>query len=248
MQKQPGEHDALPAFFHFRTKRRRDSLMDMNKLYRTFLAAGFAVAAMAAVGCSQVDENHKKFVKDNRGQFDVMRLQLTYEVAAEQYKTGELDKCRETLKSALAVPTPYAPMHVLAGKLEMEGDHGNLETAAVELKKAVEINGEDPEPYYLLGVVYQRWQKFETACGYYQQAVDHKSSEASYVLAVAEMKMTLGQLDDAQQLLEDKMLYFEQSGAMHIALAKIATLKGDHAAAAKHLRDATLLLPEDQNV
>src|SRR4051812_19424699 len=87
----------LPAFFQFKSKKRRDSTMDMTKLYRTFLAAGFAAAALTTVGCNQIDENHKKFVKDNRGQFDVMRLQLTYEVAAEQYKTGELDKCRETL-------------------------------------------------------------------------------------------------------------------------------------------------------
>jgi tetratricopeptide (TPR) repeat protein len=169
-----------------------------------------------------------------------------YQVAEQQYKVGDLAKCRESLKSALAVPTPYAPMHVLAARVELEG--GSLDVAATQLKEALTIDGSKAEPLYLLGVVYQRWQKFETACDYYQQACDKSPSEALYVLAVAEMRITLGQLDQARQFLEDKAVYFEQSAAMRVALARIAVLQHDPTAAARYYRDASLLLPEDKNL
>jgi len=205
------------------------------------MLSAVAVAALAACAAE-----HQKFVEPAAKDFDRQRLDIMYQVAEQQYKVGDLAKCRESVKAALAVKTPYAPMHVLAARVEIEG--GNLDVAASELKKALAIDGTKAEPLYLLGVVYQRWQKFDTACDYYQQACEKNAGEALYVLAVAEMRITLGQLGQAKQFLEDKMLYFEQSASMRIALARIATLQGDAAAASRHYRDATLLLPEDKNL
>ncbi len=42
--------------------------------------------------------------------------------------------------------------------------------------------------------------------------------------------------------------YFEQTAAVRIALARIASLKGDFLVASKHYREAFLLLPDDQNL
>jgi len=216
-----------------------------HKMTIGVLLAVLTAGAMA--GCdAALDKGHQEFTEQSRAAFDRQRLDIMYQVAEQQYRVGELDKCRESLKNALAVPTPYAPMHVLAARVELEG--GNLDVAATHLKKALEIDATKAEPLYLLGLVYQRWQKFDTACDYYQQACDKNPGEALYVLAVAEMRITLGQLDEAKQFLEDKMLYFEQSASMRIALARIATLQGDPAAASRHYRDATLLLPEDKNL
>ena len=88
----------------------------------------------------------------------------------------------------------------------------------------------------------------EVAEDYYEQAWDHKATEPRYMLAVVEMQITEGKLDDAQKLLESKMDYFEQSAALRIALARIAALKGDYVAASRHYRDAYLLLPDDEGV
>ncbi len=216
-----------------------------NKLYRTLLAAGIA-AALAGCDTAMQRAEHEKFLARDQSNFNRQRLDIMYQVAEQQYKVGEFDKCRESLKTALAVTTPYAPTHVLAARVELEG--GSLEVAATQLKEALAIDAAKAEPLYLLGVVYQRWQKFDTASDYYQQACAKNPGEALYVLAVAEMRMTLGQLDEARQLLEDKMAYFEQSAAMRIALARIAVLQGDAPLAARMYRDATLLLPEDKNL
>jgi tetratricopeptide (TPR) repeat protein len=204
-----------------------------------------AVIATFLAGCN-VDQEHAKFVKEERSNFELHRLGIVYQVAEQQYKVGDMAKCRESVKAALTVTTPFAPLHVLAAKVELEG--GSLEVAANQLKEAIKIDAGKAEPYYLLGVVYQRWQNFEAARDYYEQACAKNSDEALYVLAVAEMRMTLGQLDEARQLLEDKCAFFEQSAAMRMALAHIAILQNDPAAAARYYHDATLLLPEDKNL
>jgi tetratricopeptide (TPR) repeat protein len=210
----------------------------------TLLLAGLTAALMA--GCDAIDASHREFVEKQKVIFDRQKLDIVCQVAEQQYKVGDLAKCRESLKPALGASTPYAPIHVLAARVELEG--GSLELAASELKTALAIDSSDAEPLYLLGVVYQRWQKYDTACDYYQQACDKKPSEALYVLAVAEMRITLGQLDKARQTLEDKAVYFEQSAAIRVALARIAELQHDTAAAARYYRDASLLLPEDKNL
>ena len=221
--------------------------MRTNNFYRTLVVAAVSAVMLGVSGCDQLTREHNKFVETDKKQWNKTRLEFMYEVAEQDYKVGDYDKCREKLKEALAVDAPYAPIHVLAAKVDLE-EEGNLEDASTQLKKAIEINAADAEPYYLLGVVYQRWQKWETAEDYYQQASTRKPSEALYVLAVAEVKISLGQLDEAKQMLEDKEMYFEQSAAMRIALARIASLQGEHEAAVKHLRDATLLSPEDKNI
>ena len=64
------------------------------------------------------------------------------------------------------------------------------------------------------------------------------------MLALVEMKISLGKLDEAKKILQDKEVYFEQSAALRIALARIAELQNDHAAACKYYRDAVILMPE----
>lgn len=210
--------------------------------YRTFAAVAVAGALMAG-GCAQ---EHKKFAEPAKQDWEKAQLGIMYQVAEQEYKVGDYDKCRDSLAKMLQVTAPFEPSHVLMAKVDLEG--GSLDDAASQLKKASEITPSDPEPYYLLGVVYQRWQKFDTAADYYQQAAAKKPDQAIYVLAVAEMKISLGQLDDARQYLLDKIMYFDQSAAMRVALARIAALKGDAAQSARYYRDATLLVPEDKNI
>jgi tetratricopeptide (TPR) repeat protein len=216
---------------------------------RSHVAAALLLAGLAGSalpGCDLLDASHREFVEKQKQIFDRQKLDIVYQVAEQQYKVGDLTKCRETLKPALATSTPHARIRVLSARVELEG--GSLELAAEELKTALAIDPNQAEPLYLLGVVYQRWQKFDTACDFYQQACEKNPQEALYVLAVAEMRITLGQLDKARQLLETKKVYFEQSAAMRVALARIAELQHDPVAASRYYRDASLLVPEDKNI
>ena len=51
-----------------------------------------------------------------------------------------------------------SPLDVLAAKVEIE--KGNLDIAYTHLKNAQLMDANNPEAFYLMGVVYQRWQKY----------------------------------------------------------------------------------------
>ncbi len=191
--------------------------MSRIKLYRTLAAAVVSGAVVLFVGCSDATKSQQTMKAEQYNRWNMTRVGIMCQLAEQQYAVGDYDKCRKTIEEAMALKAAYAPLHTLAGKVELE--KGSLELAAAHLKDAARIDPNSPEPFYLLGVVYQRWQNADTAADYYQQAWDRKQGEARYMLAVVEMKITTGHLDDAQKILESKLVYFEQSAAVRIALA-----------------------------
>lgn len=220
----------------------------MSQLISYRSLAGAAVLAVACTlgACGDMAKPHETMTRERYNHWDLSRVAITYQLAEQQYKVGDYDKCRATCADGFAVKRDFAPLHVLIAKVDLE--KGTLESAADHLKEALRINPADAEPYYLLGVVFQRWQNAEAAHDYYQQAWDHKIGEGRYMLAVIEMKITLGRIEEAQKLLEDRLVYFEQTAAIRVALARIATLKSDYPAACRYYRDALLLQPDDAAV
>ena len=189
-----------------------------NSFYRTLSNRTICALLGAALICSGCAAEHKKFATPAKQDWEKAQLGIMYQVAEQEYKVGDYDKCRDGLAKMLEVKASFAPMHILMAKVDLEG--GSLDDAASQLKTAAAIAPNDPEPYYLLGVVYQRWQKFDTAADYYDQAAAKKPDQANYVLASVEMKISLGQLDEARQYLLDKVMYFDQSAAIRVALVK----------------------------
>jgi len=219
--------------------------MSKMPLYRTLILSGAVLGVLAFTGCGSQDQ-HETLKVQQMNRWNMTRIGILYQLAEQQYKVGDYDKCTDTLKDAFALKANFAPIYILAARVQIE--KGNLETASDDLNTAIRIDANDPEPYYLLGVLYQRWQKPEVACDYYNQAWSRKADEARYMLAMVEMEISLGRLDEAQNTLESKLVYFEQSAALRVALARIATLKNDFATASKCYREAVTLMPEDKNL
>ncbi len=208
-----------------------------------------AVALLAPLnGCSSssTPKEHQTMNQEQSNRWNATRVAVMLQLATQQYQVGDYDKCRDTLQQGFAMNYPCAALHTLAARVELE--KGSLEVANTHLKLAVQLDAADPEPYYLLGVLYQRWQNNQTAHDYYNLAWQKKPSEAIYLLAVVEMEMAMGKYDDAQRLLEDKVIYFEQSAAVRAALAKIYTMKGQFDLASKFYREATVLSPDDASL
>ena len=214
--------------------------------YRSLILSAAVSGVLALTGCGSMNQNHQTAHERGTTNWNMARIAIMYQLAETQYKVGDYDKCVDTLREAFATKAPFAPMYILAAKVDIE--RGNLEPAANQLNAAIRINSADPEPFYLLGVIHQRWQKPEAACDYYNQAWSKKADEVRYLLAVIEMQITLGRLDQAQATLESKIVYFEQTAAVRVALARIASLKNDYVAASKYYRDAVILTPDDNNL
>lgn len=214
--------------------------------YRTFVLASLAATAIFGLSACGPLTHHETIKEEQTNRWNQTRIGVLQQLAQQQYQVGDYDKCKETLTQAYRLNFPYAPIEILAARVDLE--KGSLESASAHLQTAIQLDVNNPEPYYLLGVVYQRWQNSQTAHDYYHLAFEKKPTEARYLLAVAEMKITLGQHDEAQKLLEDKLVYFEQTAAIRVALGKLYTLKGDHAAACKFYREASLLSTDDQSI
>lgn len=218
--------------------------MSRSKLYRSCLVLAFAAVGLLA-GC-ETGKKHVTIKKEQTDRWNLTRIAVMYQLAKQQYEVGDYEKCKQTLADCARMDTPFAGIHTLSAKVDIE--KGSLEPAATSLAEAIRINQADPEPYYLMGVIYQRWQKPEVAADFYAKAFEKKPGDPLYLLAIVEMKITLGQLDDAKKLLQDKLIYFEQTAAIRVALARIASLQGEKDDACKYYRDAVMLMPEDQAV
>lgn len=220
--------------------------MTVPNFYRTLLTGVLALPVLALLPACDSTDRHQTMKAQQQEHWNQTRIAVLFQLAQQQYEVGDYDKARDTLKQALAVNTPSAPLRTLAAKVELE--KGSLNVASDHLKIAIQIDANYVEAYYLQGVVYQRWQNIQAAHDYYLLAWEKKPTEVRYLLALAEMKITLNQLADAQKLLEEKSVYFEQTAAVRVALARLYSLEGNHAKAIAYYRDATLLAPEDNTV
>src|SRR6185295_13904497 len=79
------------------------------------------VVATASTGCEKLlKDEHAKNVKKGDETWSKAKQAIQYEVALQQYKVGDYDKCRETLRTALGTASPTAAILTLAAKIEME--------------------------------------------------------------------------------------------------------------------------------
>ena len=122
---------------------------------------------------------------------------------------GNLDKCRGTLNDALKLMPNSEPLHVLSARVAIE--QGQPEFAERELEVARQLAPADSEPYYLSGVVYQRWQKLETAYDFYGQAA---------VRSPAELVLRAGAVRDACGPGPDERCIASAAGTRHLFRAQ----------------------------
>ena len=172
------------------------------------------------------------------------RATVLYSLALDQYKAHDFDKCKETLAQAMKITSDGAPLHTLSAKVAIE--QGQLELAEKELELARKFDPRDPEPHYLSGVVYQRWQKPVTALEFYKLAAERAPAELPYVLAQSEMLVALDRVPDALALLQAKVAYFENSGAIRDAVGQLLVQSGRYVEAIDIFRQAAILSEEGQ--
>jgi len=207
-----------------------------------FSALTFALILAAAAGC----QNKDKQTEEAQERWNNTRATIMLGVAQDQYKAQDFDKCRETVTKALRMAPDSPQLHVLAAKVEIE--QGHLELAEKELETARKFGPAEPEPYYLSGVIYQRWQKPQTALDFYHQAAQRAPAELSYVLAEGEMLVALDRVSEALTLLQSKVAYFENSPAIRDAVGQLLVQTGRYADAIRMFRQASILSEKDDGI
>jgi tetratricopeptide (TPR) repeat protein len=199
------------------------------------------VLVAAMVGCAGTHQKTQREAAQK--QWNGARASVLYGLAKDQYSTGNFDKARQTVDEGLKLDPNNEPMHVLAAKLAIE--QGQLEAAEIDLKEAQKLKPKDAEPDYLMGVVYQRWQKPDAALQCYLQASDKAPAELAYIMARAEMLVAMDRQKEALALLQEKVVYFEHSPVIRDAVGQLLMQMGRTAEAVDMFRSASILATDD---
>lgn len=208
----------------------------MQKRNLWCVVATALVLSLAAAGCQNAKQKNSK---EATGRWNRARANVLCSLAKDQYKAGSFDKCRKTLTDALKMDPTNAQLRVISGKLALE--QGQLELAERELEAARKFAPNEPEGYYLAGVIHQRWQKPDRAYEYYTAASDKAPSELSYLMARAEMLVEMDRSPEALDLLQSKVVYFENSAAIRDAVGQLFMETRRYHEAVDMFRQASLL-------
>jgi Tfp pilus assembly protein PilF len=204
--------------------------------------AAASVALTTGGGCAQ--QKKGQTIKEKaEAQWNGARASVMLSLAQDQYKAGNFDKCRTTLDEAMRLMPESVPMRVLSARVAIE--QGQLERADKELEIARAKAPHDAEAQYLSGVVCQRWQKTQAAHDYYQAAVERAPTELAYLMAQSEMLVMTDRSEEALQLLQARVVFFEHSAGIRDAVARLLLSKQQYKEAADLFRQATILTPEE---
>jgi len=195
---------------------------------------------MMLLGCTQTHRESKSAAMDR---WTKARAGIIYGLAVQQFEAGELKKASRTINKALSIEPDSPKYNVLAARVALE--NGELERAYRHLELAMSAENPGSDVHYYVGVVMQRWQKYERALAAYNKAFDAEPDNVAHLLAVVEMLVKLDRSDEAVARLKEKASYFEHNADLRLALGRILLKQRRVKAALDQFREAYLLAPDD---
>jgi len=212
------------------------------------LSLGFGLA-----GCSTDGSLHEEY-EAGLSNWNALKSSIALEMAEDYFNSGQLALAQRTVEEAMANDVDNPRLWVMAGRIALE--NSELETAYRRLDRAIELadglegytRKQQAEPYYIQGIVDQRWQRYDSAMDRYTLAYERDPENVSYFLARVEMLMELSRLDEAVAELEDKANYYDQNPTVRALLGHVYRRQGNNAQAAIWFRQASMLAPEDMKL
>jgi tetratricopeptide (TPR) repeat protein len=216
-------------------------------LTRLLPAAIFTIVVIAVSGCASSNAPKQPTQTEAAtAQWNDARASVLDGLAEDQFKTGNFEKSRLTIDEAIRLEPKNASFRILSAKLGIE--QGELELAERELTSARALDPRLAEADYYSGVICQRWQQPDAAADFYQSASEKNPGELAYVLAHAEMLVSMNRRTEAIALLQEKMSFFEHSASIRDAVGELLVQDGQYARAVDTLQEATVLDSDDLSI
>ena len=189
--------------------------MTQNRRKNAAALAGLLVLWVA--GCETPTSKQTHNAAKER--WNATRSGVLYSLAKQQFETGDLDKAEKTILQAMQTSPERAEHYELAARIQLE--RGQLERAFRLLETAIGYDAKRADSHYLLGVVYERWQRHEAALSAYERAYELRPDDVGGLLAASDILVKLDRLDEAIQRLEEKAIYFENNAALRVELGQM---------------------------
>lgn len=212
-----------------------------------WVATAAVLAVIGMTGCTpQKSEGHKQAVNAANERWRETRSAQVIQMAQQYFDTGDLERAETELLEAVSIDPENAGLHLLAGRVALE--RGNLERSFSRFDNAITFDPKLAEARYCQGIVLQRWRKFDRALARYREAYDLVPDSVPYLLAVSEMLVATNRLDEAIALVESKLIYFENSASVRMAMGQLYAAGSQFGRAADMFREASMLKPGDAAV
>lgn len=221
-----------------------------DSLYRSVLITLVLGLSSGLGGCVGHGVHTTKFKEEATARMNMVKAGTLWDMANQQYQSGDLDKALESVDSSLALNPNVAKSHALKGRILLELNRA--EPALESLDAAIKLDAKLTEAHYFRGVVLERVERFDAALESYVQAGALDRSNPQYAVAAAEMLIHLNRLDEARDLLDppagsDAPSFKHNAGARQ-TLGHIAQIRGELTAAVRYFKDACTLAPGDASL
>ena len=211
----------------------------------TSIALSFACFA---AGCSAFETSFLRRhasdtpKEDAKRRWNDLRGNARLQLAQRHLEAGRLDDAENELNAAMATSQDGPAVFILAARIHLE--RGQLAEAR-EAIAAARSRIDDPEIDYLEGVLEQRYGNIDAALLAYTHASDKAPLAPDYIMARAEMLVTLGRPRVALELMTSRMRDFDRNVPMRSLAARIARTLDAKETAVKFAREAARMSDND---
>ncbi len=193
-----------------------------------------AIVLGVLTGCQQQDPKaHKKEVL--KKWYDA-RAEVLCGLGNEQLKVGQLENAAKAANESLAMDKDCIRARVLLGKVFIE--QGQYTSAVRELTAAREAEPAVAEVHYLLGVAQEKSGDLEGALDSYRKALELDSSSTDPILAIGEVLVGMGQVDEALAYIEQNMTVAPNQPGIYELAGRLAEMLGDYDKAEHYCQSA----------
>lgn len=211
-------------------------------MLRKTIAMTVIIVCLGSVGCESHLENKKLAEK----RWEKASAGIKLNLAQQKYENNCFDEAWKIVSECVITDPNNAQAHLLYGKLLLAGDKGT--EAVRELQLAVELDEKLGEGWYWLGLAAQGLEQGRQALLYYDKALGLNPDNVDYILAVAETCAEEEQLEDAIELLEEKMAIMPGEVSLKAVAADLMWRLGKNERAIELYKQAMLMKGDDSNI
>ena len=215
----------------------------MTRLATSSLLLGTMVLL---AGCGGPSQHGKEMRQQAYSRMDAVNAGMVHEQAVSAFETGQLERARTLMVSAIDRFPEASAWYVLLGRILVE--QHRLDEARRSFEYAITLGEEGSEVHYYLGVLYERWSKDDQAVEHFAKAAEADPGRPQFVLAWAEALIATGKVDEAYEVISSRMDHFEHHAGLRHLQGHCEMLRGNHAQAVSHCEAALLLSPDDRGM
>ena len=218
----------------------------MNPANHSLLAyALIAGLSLTLTGCG----GHGKYTTEGislaKTRLDTLKAATEYDMGMQAFLAGDLEKAARKVAQAERLTPDNPKAAVLRGRIAIE--RGLMGEALIALQRAAELNDEEVEAHYYLGVVNERLSEHEAALTHFTRAHELEPFNPQHAVAAGEMLVDLGRTAEARTFLCASEAAEHAAGIQQL-LGHIDLIDDDPESACERFGRARLLAPEDHAI